>query len=62
MVILEKPMTCKEVALLLGVHVVTIRNWIKQGEIEATRLPGGKLRVPLSEVRRLAGVSVDDAE
>jgi len=35
-------LTVKEVALKCGVHEMTVREWIKNGQLPAIRLPGGK--------------------
>lgn len=42
-------------AALLGVHPDTIRRWEGQGRIRILRTPGGKRRIPESEIRRLRG-------
>jgi len=41
--------------LLLGLHPRTIQKWDKQGKIGVLRAPGGRRRMPESEVRRLQG-------
>ncbi len=43
----------KEACRLLGVSYVTLRRWIKEGKIRAVQTPGGKYRIPESEVKRL---------
>lgn len=42
-------------AKMLGVHPKTVRHWDEQGKIRIVRTPGGKRRVPESEIRRLRG-------
>ena len=42
-------------AKMLGVHPKTVRHWDEQGNIRVVRTPGGKRRVPESEIRRLRG-------
>lgn len=42
-------------AALLGVHPDTVRRWEQQGKIRVLRTPGGKRRIPESEIRRLRG-------
>jgi putative resolvase len=37
------------------VHPKTVRHWDEQGKIRIVRTPGGKRRVPESEIRRLRG-------
>lgn len=45
----------KEACLLLGLHPRTIQKWDKQGKIRVVRTPGGRRRIPESEIRRLQG-------
>jgi len=45
----------EEAAGLLGIHPQTLRAWDVQGKIRVVRTPGGKRRVPESEIRRLQG-------
>jgi len=39
--------------LLLGLHPRTIQKWDEQGKIGVLRTPGGRRRMPESEIRRL---------
>ena len=48
----------EEAAGLLGIHPQTLRAWDVQGKIRVVRTPGGKRRVPESEIRRLQGQDV----
>ena len=48
----------EEAAGLLGIHPQTLRAWDVQGKIRVVRTPGGKRRVPESEIRRLQGEDV----
>jgi excisionase family DNA binding protein len=41
-------LTCAEVADTLGVSTRTVLRWVERGELEALRLPGGRLRIPQS--------------
>ena len=41
--------------MLLGLHPRTIQKWDKQGKIRVVRTPGGRRRIPESEIRRLQG-------
>ena len=50
-------MTMKEAKELLGVSTKTIQNWDKAGIISVVRTPGGRRRIPLSEVERIRGDS-----
>ena len=47
----------REAAKILGVSVRTIQRWDKSGKIKCIRTPGGKRRVPESEIRRILGLS-----
>jgi len=51
----ERLYTLKEACLLLGLHPRTIQKWDKQGKIRVVRTPGGRGRIPESEIRRLQG-------
>ena len=48
-------MTMKEAKELLGVSTKTIQNWDKAGIISVVRTPGGRRRIPLSEIERIRG-------
>ncbi len=41
--------TVQEVAKDLKVHEVTVRRWIKAGDLAAIQLPGGDYRIPEEE-------------
>ena len=51
---LPKVYTLPEVAALFRVSVPTLRNWIRDGKMQAVRLPGGTLRVLEDEVERIS--------
>ena len=36
----ERTLTVEEIAGILNVHVVTVRRWIRAGELKATRIRG----------------------
>jgi putative resolvase len=42
------------VARRLGLHPITVRRWLKSGQIKSVRI-GREARIPLSEVERLLG-------
>jgi len=46
-------MKVSEVAKILNVSRHTVLNWIRKGKMKAIRLPGGRYRIPESEVRRI---------
>lgn len=52
----------KEVADRLKVKSRTIYAWILSGKLDAIRTPGGQLRIPASEVKRLLSNGAVDAE
>jgi putative resolvase len=54
---MDKLLTMKEAKELLGVSTKTIQNWDKAGTINVVRTPGGRRRIPLSEVERIRGES-----
>ena len=54
---MDKLLTMKEAKELLGVSTKTIQNWDKAGIIKVVRTPGGRRRIPLSEVERIRGGS-----
>jgi putative resolvase len=51
----ERLLTIKEARRLLGVSTKTIQRWDKAGLIRCVRTPGGRRRIPLSEVLRIMG-------
>ena len=56
-------LTLKQVARELNVAYDTCRRWVRSGELDARRLPGGRLlRVPKAEVDRILGRDDDSDE
>jgi putative resolvase len=49
----EKLLTTSEVARILNVTRHAVDKWIREGRMKAIRLPGGRYRIPESEVERL---------
>ena len=45
----------QEVADICGVENLTIRRYIKAGQMKAYKLPGGLLRIPKKEIEYLFG-------
>lgn len=52
---MDRLIPVERAARLIGVHPKTVRHWDEQGKIRVVRTPGGKRRVPESEIRRLRG-------
>lgn len=50
---MDESLSTTQMAWVLGRSAGTVRDMIRDGEIEGTRLPGG-FRVPKAEVLRLA--------
>ncbi|NJE12089.1 IS607 family transposase [Thermococcus sp. LS2] len=55
MVVKEKLYTVKQASEILGVHPKTILKWDREGKIKTVRTPGGRRRIPESEIKRLLG-------
>lgn len=53
---MEEYLTVKEVADALRLHFRTVYKWIARGDLVATKLPNGQLRVAESELRRVLKV------
>ena len=49
--------TVQEVAKLLRVKEGTVWSWVRKGQIPSIRLPGGRVRIPVSALKEL-GVPV----
>ncbi|MFA4661854.1 IS607 family transposase [Pyrococcus kukulkanii] len=52
---MERLLSPRQVAEILGVSFITIKRWIYSGKIKAVKLPTGKWRIPESEVKRILG-------
>lgn len=46
-------LTPNQAADRLQVHLMTIYKWISSGRLEAKRLPGGGLRIEVTELEKL---------
>lgn len=57
MVVKEKLYTVKKASEILGVHPKTIQKWDREGKIKTIRTPGGRRRIPESEIKRLLGIN-----
>ena len=55
MVIKEKLYTLKQASEILGAHPKTIQRWDREGKIRVVRTPGGRRRIPESEIKRILG-------
>ncbi|MBC7113155.1 MAG: IS607 family transposase [Candidatus Methanomethyliales bacterium] len=57
---LERHYTMKEASKILGVSVRRLQIWDKEGKIKCIRTPGGRRRIPESELKRVIGVKEVD--
>ncbi len=53
---MERHYTLKEASKILGVSVKTLQLWDKEGKIKCIRTPGGRRRIPESEIKRILGI------
>jgi len=60
MVVKEKLYTVKQASEILGVHPKTIQKWDREGKIRVVRTPGGRRRIPESEIKRLLGETTEN--
>lgn len=51
----DRLLTVSEAARLLRVSPLTVRRYIYAGKLRAVKTPGGRNRIPLSEIERLVG-------
>lgn len=50
----EKHYNLRDTALILGIKVRTVREWLKKGQLKAIKYDGGRMWfVPQSEIDRL---------
>lgn len=52
---MEKLYPMREATKILGISLKTLQRWDKLGKVKIVRTPGGRRRVPESEVKRLSG-------
>ena len=52
---MDRLIPLERAAKMLGVHPDTVRHWDLTGKVRVVRTPGGKRRVPESEILRLRG-------
>ncbi|MCL4439295.1 MAG: IS607 family transposase [Firmicutes bacterium] len=57
---MEKLYPMHEARKILGVSLKTLQRWDKAGKIKTVRTPGGRRRVPESEIKRLLGEREDE--
>ncbi len=60
MVVKGKLYTVKQASEILGVHPKTIQKWDREGKIKVVRTPGGRRRIPESEIKRLLGIKEEN--
>ncbi len=56
---MEEYLTPQKASGILGVSIKTIQRWDKSGIIRCIRTPGGRRRIPRSEIDRILGVNRD---
>ena len=56
----EKLYTVKQASEILGVHPETIQKWDREGKIRVVRTPGGRRRIPESEIKRILGIGKEN--
>jgi len=49
----DELLTVPYVARRLAVHPSTVRSWIEAGTIQSLKLPGGRYRIPRTELVRI---------
>ena len=49
----EKTLTPQEAANLLGINIRTMREWMRDGQIEAITQQGNRRRIPLSAIKEI---------
>jgi len=62
---MEKLLSVREVAALLGRHHRTIRGWIKSGKLRGVRIPGrwgAEWRIPESAVQEIVDIPPQPVE
>jgi molybdopterin-binding protein len=57
-----KSLKPKDAAEQIGISYPTIKQWIYEGKINSVKTPGGHHRIPETEVERLTGGSMSEAE
>lgn len=50
---IEELISPKKTAKMLGVCIVTLRNWEKNGKLECVRTLGGHRRYKLEEIKKI---------
>lgn len=54
---MERLLSVRDACERLGIHPNTLRRWDLEGKIKVVRPPGGKRRVPESEINRILGLA-----
>ena len=63
MAAMERMITTREVAEVLGVHIETVRGWVRKGKLRAYRVSGrGRLRFDPADVRAVLKPVGEDSE
>jgi len=56
---MEEHLSLRKASRILGVSVRTIQRWDRAGLIRCVRTPGGRRRIPQSEIDRILGINRD---
>ena len=56
---MEEYLSPRKASRILGVSVKTIQRWDRSGMIRCVRTPGGRRRIPRSEINRILGIGKD---
>ena len=54
---MDRHISPKQATKILGVTTKTIQRWDKAGKIRCIRTPGGRRRIPISEIHRILGIT-----
>ena len=57
---IEKLLTIRKTAELLGVSISALRDWDNSGEFVAVRTPGGHRRYRMSDIEKFQGIENED--
>lgn len=60
---MEKTYTIRQTSRILGMSVRTVREWVWQGKLRASKYPGSNMwRIPETEITRVTGMEIKNAD